>query len=351
VVSAGASTTDADRLHAESIVIDGTCPLAGTFGFLDWYREGGVTAAVATAGGVWPHLGAGETLKGLGSWLRMLRSRHDLVLVEQASDIEAAKRARRMGVVLHFQGTDAFEASLDLVGAYQKLGVRMVQLTYNLTNRVGDGCEERTDSGLSRFGIDLVRQLNEHRIVVDCSHTGFRTTMDAFEVSNAPTVFSHANVRGVHDCPRNITDEQIKAAAATGGLIGINGFPYFVDATGRPTLDAYIAHIEYVAELVGIDHVAVSMDYYQGMAAAASAGEAETYHARSLASGRWSPESYPPPPHRYPEGLGDPREMPNLTRRLLERGYSTDDVKKIIGGNWMRIFREVWGGRAGAMTC
>lgn len=332
-----------ERLHADAIVIDGTCPLARAHRYLDWYKEGGVTAAVVTAGGVWSHVGAGETLKGLGSWLRLVRSRDDLLLAERASDIEAAKRDGRMALVLHFQGTEPFEETLDLVAAYEKLGVRMVQLTYNVRNRVGDGCEERTDSGLSRFGVDLVRRLNEHRIVVDCSHTGFRTSMEAFAVSSAPTVFSHANVRRVYDCPRNITDEQIKAAAATGGLVGINGFPYFVDATGRPTLDAYIAHIDYVATLVGIDHVAVSMDFYQGMAAAASTAEAERYHTQSVGSGRWSRESYPPPPHHYPAGLGDPREMPNLTRRLLERGYAPEDVRKIIGENWMRVFRQVWG--------
>ena len=327
-------------LHKSSIVIDGTCPLLRRREFVDWYIEGGVTACCPTVGSTAP---AEETLKNLGAWKRFIAARTDLMQVFSTADIERAKTERKLGLIFHFQGADPIENDLNLVEAYHALGVRMVQLTYNVRNRVGDGCEEKSDAGLSNFGRDLVKRLNENRIVVDCSHTRYRTTMDAIETSSRPTVFSHANAFGVHPSPRNIRDDQIKAVAASGGLVGVNGFPAFLGTDPRPTLDRFIEHVDYMVELVGIDHVALAIDYYEGMHPVASAEEAEAFFRQQLVQRRWSEESYPPPPHHYPEGMATPKELPNLTARLLGRGYGADDVRKVIGGNWMRVFREVWG--------
>ena len=332
--------TTPDDLHAASIVIDGTCPLLRRREFVDWYIEGGVTACCPTVGSTAP---AEETLRNLGAWKRFMRSREDLVQVTAVSDIERAKRERKLGLVFHFQGADPIENDLDLVEAYHALGVRMVQLTYNVRNRVGDGCEEKTDAGLSAFGTDLVARLNENRIVVDCSHTGYRTTMDAIERSTRPAVFSHANAFSVHPSPRNIRDDQIKAAAASGGLVGVNGFPAFLGTAAQPTMDDFLAHLDYMVELAGIDHVALGIDYYEAMHPVANAEQAAAFFKQQLAQRRWSEASYPPPPHHYPQGMSTPKELPNLTARLLARGYKADDVRKIIGGNWMRVFREVWG--------
>jgi len=328
------------NLHEQLIVIDGTCPLLRRKDLVSLYFEGGITACAPTVGG---GVGATETFKNLGSWHRLIRTDSRLMLVRKASDIETAKRERKLGLVFHFQGTEPIETDLNLIEAYHEVGLRMVQLSYNVKNRVGDGCEERTDCGLSRFGMDLIRRLNESRVVVDCSHTGYRTTMEAIELSQAPVVFSHANPRAVHDSPRNIRDDQIKAIAATGGLIGINGFPAFVGPSNRPSLDEFINHIDYAVQLVGIDHVGVAMDYFEFMHPIASDEDAMRNYNASLAVGRWSSASYPPPPYYYPEGIGTPREMSNLTARLVERGYKLEDVRKIMGENWLRVFRTVWG--------
>ena len=329
-----------ETLHASSIVIDGTCPLLRRREFVDWYIEGGVSACCPTVGST---ATAGETLKNLGAWKRFIASREDLTQIFTTEDIGRAKTGRKLGLIFHFQGADPVENDLNLVEAYHALGVRMVQLTYNVRNRVGDGCEEKSDAGLSAFGVDLVKRLNENRIVVDCSHTGYRTTMDALEVSSAPTVFSHANACALHPSPRNIRKDQIKAAAATGGLIGVNGFPAFLGESTQPTMERFIEHLDYMVELVGIDHVALGIDYYEGMHTVASAEEAASFFKQQLAQRRWSEASYPPPPHHYPKGMATPKELPNLTARLLDRGYKPDDVRKVIGGNWMRVFRAVWG--------
>jgi membrane dipeptidase len=219
----------------------------------------------------------------------------------------------------------------------------MIQLTYNVKNRVGDGCEERTDAGLSRFGLDLIKRMNETRVVVDCSHTGYRTTMEAIEASTRPAVFSHANARAVHPSPRNIRDDQAKAAANSGGLVGVVGFPAFVSSDPKPSLDQLIAHLDHYAALIGIDHVALGIDYYESQHPFMSLEKATAFYDEWIASGRWSADSYPPPPHYFPEGIATPAELPNLTRRLDARGWTRDDIAKVMGGNWVRVFRTVWG--------
>ncbi len=331
---------DAAKLHGDAVVIDGTCPLLRRKEFVDWYREGGVTACAPTVGST---ASAEETLRNLGSWHRLIGSRKDLLLVERAAQIPEAKRDGRLGLVFHFQGADPIENDLDLVEAYRALGVRMVQLAYNIRNRVGDGCEEANDGGLSRFGRDLVARLNENRVIVDGSHTGARTTLEAIDASRLPFVFSHANARAVHDCPRNISDEQIRAAAATGGVIGINGFPAFIGAGPTPTIDDFLRHLDHVVELVGIDHAALGIDYYEGMHPVADDAEAAKMYRQQLAVRRWSAEVYPPPPHHYPAGMETPRTLPTLTAALLAHGYREAEVRKILGENWLRVMQVVWG--------
>jgi membrane dipeptidase len=330
-----------EKVHERAIIIDAVSPLIRRRQYIDLYARGGFTCVAAT---VAHGTDAGGAVKDLGDWLRFMDSRADVILVRTAADIERAKREGKVGLVFHFQGTDQFENDLNLVEAYKALGVRMVQLTYNVKNRVGDGCEERTDAGLSRFGIALVERLNANGIVVDCAHTGLRTTMDAIEASTQPVIISHANARAVFPCARNIPDDLAKAIARKGGVVGINAVPYFVIYPGRPTLDQLIAHVDHFVKVMGIDHVGLGFDYFDGQQPFADDATADRIWKEAVDSGRWSPANYPRPPHYYPEGLDTPAELRNLTKRLLERGYSAEDTTKILGGNWLRVFRTVWGG-------
>jgi membrane dipeptidase len=331
---------EASKLHAESIVIDAVCPLVLDNGvYIDWYRAGGVTALAPSVGST---ESARTTLNRLAAWHRLLHEREDLLLVRQARDIEIAKQSGRMGICLHFQGTDPIEDNLDLVDLYKALGVGIVQLTYNVKNRVGDGCEERTDAGLSRFGIKLIERLNKAHVIVDCSHTGLRTSLDAIEHSAGPVILSHSNAKSVHSSPRNVSDELIDAIARCGGVIGVAGFPAMVAETTAPSLDQFIAHIDAIAQRVGIDHVGLGIDYYSGQSGVASDEDSLRGYNEAIRRGIWS-TAYPPPPHRYPAGIETPRNLPNLTRRLLERGYTEFDVRKVLGENWLRVMRSVWG--------
>jgi membrane dipeptidase len=334
-------TIDPVALHRDAIVIDAVCPLLTDTTHLPLYRRGGFTTVAPTVGGF--SGGAAATLRTLGRWHAAIRADESLLLIRQAADVERAKAENKLGILLHFQGTEPIEDDLDLVDAYKALGVGIIQLAYNVKNRFGDGCEERTDAGLSRLGLKLIARMNKARVIVDCSHTGYRTTMDAIEASSAPVVFSHANPRAVHPSPRNILDEQIKAVAATGGLTGMVGYPAFVSADPRPSLNAFIDHIDYVVQLVGIDHVALGIDYFDGMAALAEPEAAKRQYDALIAAGHWSPASYPPPPYHYPEGIETPEGMPALTAGLVRRGYKAQDIRKILGGNWVRVYRAVWG--------
>ena len=328
------------RVHAKSIVIDAVSPLVMEDPkYLDWYREGGVTALAPTVAST---ENARTTLNRLALWHRLLRERHDLLLVQHVRDIETAKESGRVGVFFHFQGTDPIEDNLDLIDLFKQSGVGLIQLAYNVKNRSGDGCEERTDAGLSRFGIKVVERLNKARVIVDCSHTGLRTSLDAIEHSAAPVVLSHSNVRSVHASPRNVTDELIDAIARSGGLIGVVGFPSMVAATPKPSLDQLIAHVDAIVQRVGIEHVGLGIDYYAWQAGVASDEEALRIYNAAIRSGIWS-TAYPPPPHHYPAGIETPRTLSNLTSRLLHWGYGESDVQKILGGNWLRVMQTVWG--------
>ncbi|MFC1442410.1 membrane dipeptidase [Streptacidiphilus sp. N1-10] len=334
--------TSAAELHRQSIVIDGAAPLAANAqGVLD-YMAGGFTAISAT---VSDNLdGALGTLRNIGLAHKIIRAASEMItVIRSAADIEAAKAAGKMGIILHFQGGDPIENRLDYIDAYKSMGVGMIQLTYNVKNRIGDGCDERTDAGLSRFGLDVVKRLNEARIVVDCSHTGHRTTMDIIEASERPTVFSHAGCKAVHGSPRNILDDQIKAVAQSGGLVGANAFPAFVSGDAEPSLEQLIGHIKYVADLVGVDHIALGLDYSEGQHPYSNLEQAQAIYDKFVETGEWLPGTYPPPPYHYPKGIETPASAVNLTEGLLNAGFSTEEVQKIIGGNWMRVFREVWG--------
>lgn len=338
-----AAATDALALHASALVIDATCPLARLPHYLDWWMEGGATAIAPTLAST---EGLDITLATVAQWLRLTREDPRLRLVRTADDIEQAKASEQLGIIFHFQGLEAFGNDLDLIDLFAAAGVRMVQLTYNTRNRAGSGCEVPDDDGLTAFGAALVDRLHALRLVVDCSHTGEQTSLDAIARTPAgrPVVISHANPRALRPgSTRAVSDDLIRAIAATGGLVGTVGFPAFVSDDPRPTLDAFIDHIVYIADLVGIQHTGLGIDYFTGQAGVADDAEAQRIYDDAISSGVWTRANYPPPPFVYPAGIETPRTLPALTARLLQRGFSAADTRLVLGENWLRVFREVWG--------
>lgn len=333
-----------NEFHKKAILIDATCPLATIEKYLQNYREGGVTVIAATVGFGIPQIGTLQfTMHNLGQWFDRFRNNPDKLLhVTSVEDIYRAKKENKLGVIYHFQASLPFEDNINNIEIYYRLGVRICQLCYNTKDLIGCGCAEEIDTGLTPFGEKAIAELNRLGIVVDCAHTGYRTTMEAIEVSKAPVIISHGNARALCDTRRNLPDDIIKAIALNGGVIGINGYPAFVANKTRPTLDDYLDHVDYMAKLVGVEHICIGMDYYEYQAGVMDDDTAKMTYDFLISSGAWKPEEYPPPPWYYPDGIEMPEKLSNLTTGLLKRGYSEKDVENILGLNIIRVFREVW---------
>jgi membrane dipeptidase len=305
----------------------------------------GVTAYAVTA---WlPHVDAATALKGLMYWRGIAREHQNLVIVERVDDIRAAKRQGRSGLLLAAQDGDWIGYELHRISAFRDAGLRMLNLAYNATNHLGDGCLDRTRGGLTRLGQRVVEECNRVGIVLDLSHTGKQTTLDIAQLSAKPCVYTHSNPSALVPTTRNIDDEQIRSCTSKGGVVGLVSWGPLVmrpDTTHRPTLNEFIDMIDYVAQLVGdTDHIGIGTDMSIG-----------TYpeHVRDP----WGSPEYPSytaqynqhvtgdirSPLRNIEGFSDYAEVVNVAERLLARGYTDSDVQKILGGNFLRVFEEVW---------
>ena len=261
---------------------------------------------------------------------QVLKAPDRFLLVNSADDILSARESSRLAVSFNFQGTRPFARNLSLVETYYRLGVRMALLAYNQRNETGDGCHEPGDGGLSKFGRSLIEEMNRVGMIVDCSHTGYRTSMDAMEASNAPVIFSHSVCRALVDHGRNIRDDQIKACAETGGIIGVNGIGIFLADDGRGTVDAVCRHVDHMAGLVGAEHIGIGLDFvdYQDVLIESFTKNKNTFPQAG----------YPLPPWK----LVEPEDLPALTEALLANGYSDHDVRGILGENFLRIARQIW---------
>ncbi len=262
----------------------------------------------------------------LRRWLSMRGD--DYVLVRGTGDIERARLEGKLAVAFDIEGMNAVADQPSLVQLYYDLGVRWMLIAYNRHNRVGGGCQQEDDPGLSDFGRRVLDEMARVGMVACCSHTGYRTTMDVMAYSQRPVIFSHSNARGVHDHPRNVRDEALKACAATDGVVGINGINIFLG--DGPVVDDFVRHLDYVVQLIGVRHVGLGLDYVFDL------GELD-----GMTSG--DPATFPPE-------LGYSRRIeivpPEATGQIVERliglGYSADDIRAVLGGNFMRVAQAVW---------
>ncbi len=326
-------TEKADQLHAASIIIDGLEISRWSEEVFLNLRRGGLTAINATVAVI---EGFNKTIQSIAGWYQMFERYPSLIRpVRKVEDIHRAKEEGKTGIIFGFQNTSPIEDDLDRLAVFRELGVRVIQLTYMERNYVGDGCLERTDCGLSRFGLEVIEEMNRLGILIDLSHVGYRTVMEAIEVSKKPVAFTHANPRGLCDHPRNKTDEQIKALARKGGVVGANAFPPFLSAGSKATMKDFMDAVDYLVKLVGTDHVSIGTDFTEG--------QPRTFFDYIL-KGKSKKElsmdvEYP---IVNPEGIRSSADFPNITRALLARGYSESDTKKIMGENLVQLFKEVW---------
>ncbi|MGH6681078.1 MAG: dipeptidase, partial [Bradyrhizobium sp.] len=217
---------------------------------------------------------------------------------------------------------------LSLIQLYYDLGVRWMLIAYNKGSRAGGGCQER-DEGLTEFGRKAIDEMARVGMVLCCSHTGYRTAREAIDYSSKPVIFSHSNPRALRDHPRNIPDDLMRACASRGGVVGINGIGIFLGENDNST-EALVRHIDYAVELLGDDHVGIGLDYVFDSA------ELDDYVAKNSATF--------PPSMGFASGLKmiEPERLPEVVDALIVKGYSPASLSKILGGNFLRIAREVW---------
>ena len=240
------------------------------------------------------------------------------------------------------QDTKIIEDELSYLRTFYRLGVRIMQLAYNEQVFVGTGCCELKDGGLTFFGKEVVEEMNRLGMLIDLSHCGPQTTLDGIEYSKAPVAITHANARALCDTPRNKTDEAIKACAERGGVIGATAMPLAVKRD-KPnlTIEDFLSHIDYMVKLVGVDHVGIGLDAGIKSRDEGNLGRKSSfYRMPKLRPDIFGPPTGLKPP--MPKGLERHTDVPNITKGLLTHGYSRDEVKKILGENFLRLIKQVW---------
>lgn len=258
----------------------------------------------------------------------ILAHTNDYHLVNSAEDIIRCKIENKLGVAFDLEGANAICSNIEMLDRYKQLGVKQLLLAYNKNNSAGGGCQDY-DTVLTTLGKNIIRRMNDIGIIIDCSHTGYKTTFDIMAHSTQPVVFSHSNPYALCAHPRNITDEQIKACAQTGGVIGINGISIFLGCK-EPTISRLAEHIDYVSQLVGSEHVGLGLDYVL-----------DHNDAKSLIKA--NPALFPAD-HKYDAvELLPPEQIQNISTILKDKGYNNSDVQAILGGNFLRIAKQVWG--------
>ena len=281
-------------------------------------REGGVTAQVFALFARPNALGGApqtwEALRLLDAFYKALDACADLIPATKAAHVHQAKAEGKLAGIIGLEGAEALRGDVGVLRILHRLGLRNLGLTWNLRNEAADGVsEERTGGGLTEFGVQLVREANRLGIMLDVAHLAPAGLREVLAESEAPVVSSHANARALCDHPRNLTDEQLEAIAAKGGVVGVTFVPIFVAAAReRQSLATLLDHVDHMVRIMGAEHVGLGSDF-------------DGYDIGEL------------------EGMPDATALPAITAGLLKRGYSPEAIRGILGENWLRVFSRVAG--------
>jgi membrane dipeptidase len=310
-------------------------PETFTAGDFQKYKDSGINVfhiAVGT-GGTNAH---DSTMRFVSGWNSFLAGQDQLFMrIDSPADLDRVKTSGKVGVLIGVQNSEHFRTPAD-VDLFYGLGQRVSQLTYNTRNMIGDGSTERTNGGLSDFGVAVVERMNAVGMAVDVSHSGDQTTLDACSVSKKPVLFTHSNARALNPGhPRCKTDEAIRAMAKSGGVMGITGVRMFVKRGEPTTIEHFLDHYDHVAKLVGPQHLGIGSDIdlegYDDMPAEENrrlrAGYKGSYGFRDKID---------------IEGVDHPKRAYDLTEGLVRRKYSDADIRGILGGNFKRVLSEIW---------
>jgi len=343
------------EVYRNAIVIDGLggfgnsksppgAPL--TDAYVQDVRNSGVTCVhttISPVGSTPPDSAFTEAVIGIGYYESEIDKHPDAFMrVRRAADIAAAKQAGRCGVVYGFQDAVAFETDLSRLDELYRLGIRIVQVTYNRRNLLGDGCLEPANAGLSKAGVEAVAKMNELGILVDLSHCGRQTAADAINASKKPVAFTHTGSAALNDHPRNRTDAELRAVAEKGGVSGIYFMPFLSEGK-QPTAADVIRHLEHMIDVAGEDHVSIGTD--GSVSAEVVNDEFKKIFLENVQRRRAAGISAPGETetgYLFANELNTPRRFETLTGMLSSRGHSDARIEKLLGKNLMRVFSDVW---------
>lgn len=306
----------------------------------------GVVLTLAPQGQFWMDEAArARVLANMETWDAII-ARHTthLLPVHIGADLIQARAENKLGVIYAFQGAEPLGEDVERVSEYRNLGVRVIQLTHNRRNLVGDGCMEPGDAGLSNFGHVVVERLNAERIVVDLAHGARRTIREGIEASRAPVLISHTGCRALADHPRNVDDHTLRAMADRGGVAGIIFWPYLRVDTQPMAIDV-IRHIEHAVRVCGEDHVGIGTDAGVAPIERTAAFEADNreWVADAVEQGVFQ-RGRPTDLYTFIPDLNSANRFEVLAAKLSQRGHSDARIAKILGGNFSRVMTDVWGG-------
>ena len=260
-----------------------------------------------------------------------------LVKALRADDFRRAKTEGKHAGFLNTQQVG--DLTLDLLEASYDLGLRMLMPTYNNLNHLAAGCTERTDSGISNFGAVVIKRMNALGMILDTSHLGHQSTLDCCQLSSSPVIASHTCASAIYHHHRAKTDEELQALAATGGVVGILAIPFFLTEDSPATIETTLDHLDYVVSLIGWEHVAIGTDWPMMFP--------KSYLRRYLSPAGLDRIGFRPEHNVRPEenlvGFDDYRDFPNITRGLVKRDYDDEQIRGILGENFLRVFERVCG--------
>ena len=340
--------------YEDAMVVDG-CGFIGSTdaepgsalaqALLEEARASGLRVLQTTVGPVAQYEDAYEAaMRDIAYWENEIALHPQLfAAVRGGADLERARREKKLGIVYQFQDSAPIGEKLERIDDFRRLGLRTVQLTYNVRNLVGDGCLEPGNAGLSTFGHSLIERLNERRILVDLAHSGRRTATEAIAASKAPVLISHTGCAALVDRPRNKTDAEIRAVAERGGVVGIYLMP-FLRESGQPMAADVVRHIEHALQVCGEDHVGIGTDNI--LSPVKLTEKYKKQHVEEIRKRRELGISAPGESETVylfiPE-LNTTRRFETIAGLLSERGHSDARIGKILGGNFARVMAEVWG--------
>jgi len=317
-------------------IIDGLQYVNWTRELFEEARDGGVNAIHVTIA-YWEN--SREAMDNIGAWRREFKEHSDLIApVHTASDIERARQSGKVGIVLGCQNCSPIDDNLTMVAALHEQGVRIMQLSYNNQSLLATGCYEKADSGITRFGREVIREMNRVGMLIDMSHSAEISTLEAIELSSRPIAITHANPLSFHPAVRNKSDKVLRALGESGGMLGTSLYPFHLRNGADCTLQDYCEMIYATAEKIGIDHIGIGSDLCRNW---------DYSVLEWMRSGRWSATP------DYGEGSAENRDWPRqpdwfqsnldfakIADGLAAVGFDATDVNKIMGANWLRLFEE-----------